>query len=86
MLNVAMLDLNLNGHPRYAVADALVAQGVPFVFSTSYSNDGMREDYRDRLVLRKSCQPDAMAQILDEAPSILITRDVNRSATSANHP
>ena len=35
--DAAMLDMNLNGNKSYAVADALAARGVPFVFSTGYS-------------------------------------------------
>ena len=66
VFDVAMLDLNLNGHQSYAVADALTALGVPFVFSTGYTNDGMRDDYRDRPVLRKPYRPDVMAQILGD--------------------
>ena len=64
VFDIAMLDLNLNGDQSYAVADALVAQGVPFVFSTGYSDDGMRDDYRDRPMLRKPYQQGAMASIL----------------------
>lgn len=66
VFDFAILDVNLKGHQTYAVADALVAQGVPFIFSTGYSSDGMRDDYRDRPVLRKPYQPDAMGQILGD--------------------
>jgi CheY-like chemotaxis protein len=64
VFDIALLDLNLNGYESYAVADALVALGVPFVFSTGCSNDGMRDDYRDRPLLRKPYQQVAMASIL----------------------
>lgn len=53
VFDLAMLDLNLNGHQSYAVADALAAQGVPFVFSTGYGSDGINPGYSDRPVLRK---------------------------------
>ena len=33
-INWAMLDINLRGKPVYAVADALIARGVPFAFAT----------------------------------------------------
>jgi CheY-like chemotaxis protein len=61
--DVAMLDLNLNGRPSYAVADALDALGVPFVFSTGCSSDGMRDDYRDRPTLRKPYGSNQMISI-----------------------
>ncbi len=48
-----MLDVNLDGRKSYAVADALSARGVPFVFSTGYNADTLAEGYRDRPVLGK---------------------------------
>jgi CheY-like chemotaxis protein len=51
--DAAMLDVNLDGRKSYAVADALAARGVPFVFSTGYSSDTLDEGYRDRPVLGK---------------------------------
>jgi hypothetical protein len=38
VFDAAMLDVNLNGNKSYPVADALAARGVPFVFSTGYSD------------------------------------------------
>ncbi|HEX6011198.1 MAG TPA: response regulator [Geminicoccaceae bacterium] len=38
-IDAALLDVNLNGHKSYPVADALAARGVPFVFSTAYHTD-----------------------------------------------
>ena len=39
-IDAAVLDVNLRGERVYPVADALAALGIPFVFSTGYS-DGM---------------------------------------------
>ena len=36
MLDLALLDANLGGEPVTAVAEALVARGVPIVFCTGY--------------------------------------------------
>jgi len=33
-IDLAILDLNLSGEPTYAVAEALQARGVPFIFVT----------------------------------------------------
>ena len=41
--DAAVLDVNLNGQKSYPVADALAARGVPFVFSTGYSEHGMND-------------------------------------------
>jgi CheY-like chemotaxis protein len=51
--DAALLDMNLNGNKSHHVADALAARGVPFVFSTGYSALDMRDDYRNRPVLKK---------------------------------
>jgi len=51
--DAALLDVNLNGIKSHAVADALAARGVPFVFSTGYSDNDMAGGYRDRPVLKK---------------------------------
>jgi len=51
--DAAMLDVNLNGSKSYPVADALAARGVPFAFSTGYSDHGKDGHYSDRPVLKK---------------------------------
>ena len=53
VFDAATLDLNLDGNESYPVADRLVARGVPFVFSTDYSQHSLRDGYRDRPILRK---------------------------------
>jgi CheY-like chemotaxis protein len=57
--DVAMLDVNLNGNKSYPVADALAARGVPFVFSTGYSDHSLK----DCPVLRKPFQQKELAAI-----------------------
>ena len=51
--HAATLDLNLDGNESYPVADTLMARGVPFVFSTGYSQKSLKDGYRDRPILRK---------------------------------
>ncbi|MDZ4789883.1 MAG: response regulator [Hyphomicrobiales bacterium] len=53
VFDAAMLDVNLNGDKSFPVADELARRGVPFMFSTGYSVDGLTEGYRDRPVLKK---------------------------------
>jgi len=62
--DVAMLDVNLNGKRSYPVADALAARGVPFFFSTGYSDHGIRDGYRDRPVLSKPFQCEKLVEML----------------------
>ena len=52
--DLATLDLNLKGERSYPVADALIARGIPFAFSTGYNCDIISQTiYRDRPVLQK---------------------------------
>lgn len=62
--DVAMIDVNLNGQTSYPVADALAARGVPFVFSTGYSDPGLGSDHRDRPVLQKPYRDAQLAEVL----------------------
>ncbi len=54
--DAAMLDSNLAGLKSDPVADALDALGVPFFFSTGYSDLATRGGYRHRHVLQKPFQ------------------------------
>lgn len=62
--DLAMLDMNLNGSKTYSVADALAMHGVPFVFSTGYSDRTMKDGYRDRPVLKKPFTEKELAEML----------------------
>lgn len=52
-IDVAVLDVNLNGEMSYPIADALAARGVPFVFVTGYDKDRMLDGYQAFPVLQK---------------------------------
>lgn len=64
VFDAAVLDVNLNGCESYPVAVALGARGVPFAFSTGYNGEDMRDEFRDRPVLRKPYQREGLVQIL----------------------
>jgi len=51
--SVAILDVNVAGEPIYPVAEAIVERELPIVFSTGYGGAGIREPFRDRLVVQK---------------------------------
>lgn len=51
--DAAIVDVNLGGEKSYPVADALARLGIPFVFSTGYSDHGDRPDLDGRPVLTK---------------------------------
>ena len=66
-VDLAILDVNLNGEPISPVADALVARGVPFVFATGYGEHGLPEPYRDRPTLNKPFQLEGLERMLHSA-------------------
>jgi DNA-binding NtrC family response regulator len=53
VFDAATLDVNLGGVSSYAVADALAARGVPFVFTTGYGAHFLSDGYRERPILKK---------------------------------
>ena len=74
------LDVNLDGDKSYPVADALIARGVPFVFSTGYDKDRLLDGYRTFPVLQKpyheSELSDALAKLLTpKEPSVASVAD-----------
>lgn len=51
--DAVLLDVNLAGVESYPVAEALRAQGTPFVFSTGYEQAGLRGDHQQAKVVAK---------------------------------
>lgn len=61
----ALLDLNLSeGGSGYAVADVLAARNIPFAFVTGYGRTALRDPYRDRPILQKPFQMEALRRML----------------------
>jgi CheY-like chemotaxis protein len=67
--DAALLDVNLKGEISYPVAGALIAREVPFVFTTGYSDHGMRDGYRDWPVLKKPYKFEKLAEMLTQLVS-----------------
>src|ERR1700681_578570 len=67
-IDVAVLDVNLNGQMSYPVADALAARGVPFAFSTGYDKDRLLERYRAFPALQK---PFHLSELTDMLTTLL---------------
>lgn len=44
-IDAAVLDVNLGGEMSYPVADALLARGIPFVFTTGYGDGDLDVRY-----------------------------------------
>jgi len=63
-IDVAILDINLNGDVSYQVADSLARRLIPFVFSTGYGAASLPERFRASPALSKPFQPAALAQAI----------------------
>ena len=64
-VDLALLDVNLNGQSVLPVADVLSARGTPFVFVTGYGVGGIPEAYRDRPTLKKPFQMNSLRGVLE---------------------
>jgi CheY-like chemotaxis protein len=62
----AILDVNLRGGEKSTpVAEALAARGIPFVFATGGTEDGVDERFRDRPHLTKPFTMDGVQRALE---------------------
>ena len=68
-IDFAILDVNLDGHMSFPVAEALDARGIPFAFVTGYGVAGLDPAFRERRVLMKPfLQADLEGLIAAAAP------------------
>jgi CheY-like chemotaxis protein len=63
-LDAAILDVNLRGELAYPVADALVARGIPFVFTTGYDARTVPPRFADVKRCEKPTTPEAISRAL----------------------
>jgi PAS domain S-box-containing protein len=63
----AVLDVNLDGEMVYPVADAVLALGVPFVFVTGYSAEGIDRRFAQVPVLQKPIERQMLQSIFVDA-------------------
>jgi CheY-like chemotaxis protein len=52
-VDLAILDVNINGGEVYPVANVLATRRIPFIFATGYGRAGLRAPYRNRPTLQK---------------------------------
>jgi CheY-like chemotaxis protein len=64
VFDAAMLDINMNGNASHSVAEALVAQGVPFVYCTGNNSRKSEDVYPDRPMLKKPFHYEQLVEIL----------------------
>jgi CheY-like chemotaxis protein len=63
-IDLAVLDINLQGESVFPVADTLVEQGVPFLFATGYDQSAIPVQYQQVPRWEKPFAPEALAQAL----------------------
>jgi CheY-like chemotaxis protein len=62
--DLAVLDVNLEGHDVYPVAEIISKRGLPYMFVTGYGERGLPDAYRDRPTLQKPFQLDELKRML----------------------
>ncbi|MEH3048410.1 response regulator [Sphingomonas adhaesiva] len=64
-IDLAVLDVNLDGAESYPIADRLAELGVPFMFVTGYDDWAMPRAYRDTPRLAKPFPPGAVVRAIE---------------------
>ena len=62
--DVALLDVNLGRELAYPVALQLQIKAIPFVFATGYGRSGLAPEWRDRAVIQKPFDTQALGTAL----------------------
>ena len=81
-IDAAVLDVNLNGHDTFAVADILRARHIPFVFATGYGTDGIAERFKGVPTLTKPFQRGELDRALGQAMAEACSSSEGRLADS----
>jgi CheY-like chemotaxis protein len=68
-IDLAILDVNLNGHHTYSIAETLTSRGIPFIFATGYGNAGLKSEWRAAKVLQKPFTERDLAQLIGQTVS-----------------
>jgi len=63
-IDLAILDVNLDGVHTFPVARAIQRRGLPFVFATGYGEPSVPPELRAMPVLQKPFRTDELAQAL----------------------
>lgn len=60
-VDLAIVDVNLNGQQTYPLATVLMNRGVPFIFATGYGAAGLLQEWRGVPTLQKPFQTRELA-------------------------
>lgn len=64
-IDAAVLDLNLNGHASYPIAELLILKGIPFLFVSGYSVRDLRKEFANVQLLPKPVDNTALLSAID---------------------
>lgn len=64
-IDLAILDVNLDGKEIYPVAHILAGRGLPFVFVSGYGEGSLAEPFRGRPALQKPFQAEQLKTTLE---------------------
>ncbi|MCB0324519.1 MAG: response regulator [Bdellovibrionales bacterium] len=66
-VDVALLDINLDGTKSFPIADELVRLGIPFAFLTGYSNtQPIPEQLSSRAIVQKPVRQEILLRVVKE--------------------
>ncbi len=63
-IDFALLDINLDGHQSFPVADVLRERGVPFLFATGYGAKILKPPYAGTPTLPKPFQLEDLRRVI----------------------
>lgn len=66
-IDMAVLDVNLNGEKSFPIAAVLASKGIPFVFATGYGVAGIDQDFAHVPALTKPFDEAKLAAALERA-------------------
>jgi PAS domain S-box-containing protein len=75
-IDAAILDVNLGGEPVYPLADALIADCIPFVFVTGYGAAALENRFSKVPVLQKPIDHQALERILGSPTDVSNVTDI----------
>jgi DNA-binding response OmpR family regulator len=80
--DVALLDVNLGGHPVDELAATLTRRNIPFAFVTGYGRETLPQAFRDAAMVRKPFAPNELVAVVellvDRAPGVVPLRRKER--------
>jgi CheY-like chemotaxis protein len=66
-VDIAILDMNLNGEHTAPLGSTLAARGVPFIFATGYGRESLPEPLRGATIIQKPFQQGTLDRALRTA-------------------